>query len=727
MMSDLLQRLKTVPFGVKCLLGLILGTLAAWLVPDYAEDWSIIGTIFIRASQLVTMPFIMLELACSLGGLSSASLRTLLRTGGVVFVLLVILASIAVIIVPTWLPPLTSSNFFNPSLLDDPPQVNLIEKLIPFNIFAAMAEDNFPAVVLFSAFAGLVLQGIKGNEVLLLPMNSARELFRKLNKVVLKITPLAVFSLVSSTLASADTDELIRLHALPIIGLSGALLLAVTVVGLTMSFSTLTWKELWSITKTPLILTASTSNLIISLPTLVGSLQEVLSEKFKDRNEDILTTANEQIGAAVPVGFALPTLGQVYMLMMVPFMGWYADRSFSIIQKLHMLATGIPGSIGGIRSVVRQELAAASLPENLLNIFFLNTEWIYRTEKTLSLIGLIVLVICIVGTTTGTLRLNSKRLFAVLTASLSLGTVLSFGIYAMLTSTLSGSYNKDQILMNRKPLVQISTPIASIKRINSLREASLAAFPSLPVNLDSIRSRGSIRIGVKTSDYPWSFRGSNGALVGYDVDIIQTIANFSTLNVHVVEAPLEVLERMVSNRQLDIALGGIEENAYRAIRIHTSNGYQTIHKALIAWHESVLSVQSAESNRLDRPLRIAIADSYMPSTDQKDAIEEYLGSPGPPVPVTFVRIPAVENFYTKGPSRSFDALLWSAEGGSSWSVMYPKTDVLTVFGSELPNQMVMLLAGDDVTWHQYINEWISIQSSEKLFDKLYRHWILVNE
>ena len=154
MMSDLLQRLKTVPFGVKCLLGLILGTLAAWLVPDYAEDWSIIGTIFIRASQLVTMPFIMLELACSLGGLSSASLRTLLRTGGVVFVLLVILASIAVIIVPTWLPPLTSSNFFNPSLLDDPPQVNLIEKLIPFNIFAAMAEDNFPAVVLFLNYAG---------------------------------------------------------------------------------------------------------------------------------------------------------------------------------------------------------------------------------------------------------------------------------------------------------------------------------------------------------------------------------------------------------------------------------------------------------------------------------------------------------------------------------------------------------------------------------------------
>jgi Na+/H+-dicarboxylate symporter len=311
--------------------------------------------------------------------------------------LLVIAGSLAVILVPTWLPPLTSSNFFTPTLLKEQTQTSLIEKFVPFNIFTAMAEDNFPAVVMFSGFVGLVLQGLSNNEVLLAPMNSARELFRRLNKIVLKMTPFAVFSLVSTTLAAANTDELIRLHALPVIGLSGLLLLAVTVIGLTMSFSTLTWKELWAITKAPLILTASTSNLIISLPTLVSSLQDVLSEKFKDRGSDMIETCNEQIGAAVPVGFALPTLGQVYMLMMIPFMGWYADRPFGLMQKLNMLATGIPGSIGGIRSVVRQELAAAALPENLLNIFFLNTEWIYRSEKTLSLIGLIVLVLCIVA------------------------------------------------------------------------------------------------------------------------------------------------------------------------------------------------------------------------------------------------------------------------------------------------------------------------------------------
>ena len=726
-MKHVLARFSNISFSIKCLTGLILGILASWLVPQYTHYWTVLGTIFIRASQLVTMPFIMLELVCSLGGLSNASLRTLLRTGGLVFMLLVIAGSLAVILVPTWLPPLTSSNFFTPTLLKEQTQTSLIEKFVPFNIFTAMAEDNFPAVVMFSGFVGLVLQGLSNNEVLLAPMNSARELFRRLNKIVLKMTPFAVFSLVSTTLAAANTDELIRLHALPVIGLSGLLLLAVTVIGLTMSFSTLTWKELWAITKAPLILTASTSNLIISLPTLVSSLQDVLSEKFKDRGSDMIETCNEQIGAAVPVGFALPTLGQVYMLMMIPFMGWYADRPFGLMQKLNMLATGIPGSIGGIRSVVRQELAAAALPENLLNIFFLNTEWIYRSEKTLSLIGLIVLVLCIVAVTTNTLRLQKRRLIGTLAITLSIGTALSFGVYGLLSNTLAGSYKKDQVLLSRQPLVDVVTPITSITRITSTSEATQETFPSLPVQLDSIRNRGYIRIGIKTSDVPWSYHGTTNKLVGYDVDVIQTIANFSELKVYVVEAPLNVLERMLGNSQLDIALGGIEENAYRAARILTSSGYQTVHRALVAWHQNVFTVQSAESNRLNRPLRIAVADAYMPSSVQRKSIEEYIGSPGPPVPVSFVRIADAQDFFTKGATASYDALLWNAEGGSAWSVLHPQTDVLTMFGNELPNQIVMLIGGNDIAWQDYIDEWIGICTSEQLFEKLYRHWILVTE
>jgi Na+/H+-dicarboxylate symporter/ABC-type amino acid transport substrate-binding protein len=722
---NMLRRIADLPFGVKSMIGVVLGIIAARVVPEYCATWDIVGTIFIRASQLVTMPFIMLELACSLGELSNASLRTLLRTGGAVLLCLIAAAGMAVLLVPTWLPAITASSFFHPAILETPAPVSLLEKLLPFNIFTAMAADNFPAVVLFSAIAGIVLQGLPDNRGLLDPMLRALDVFRRLNKLVVRFTPIAVFALVSSTLAAADAKELVRLHALPVMGISGAVLLSVFAISMSMSVTTLTWRELWSIMKAPLILTASTANLIIALPTLVASLQDVLTKKFSDKDPGVVESCREQIGAAVPVGFALPTLGQVYMLMMVPFMGWYVSRPFDMVQELRMLATGIPGALGGIRSVIRQELAAASLPENLINVLFLNTEWVYRTEKTVSLIGLVVLALIIAAATTKTLRLRPRRFMTSLGVTLALGVFLTVGVNALLTKTLSGTYNLDQVLRDRAPMVSAIVPFARIDRVASTAEATLTMFPSLPVQLDSIRARGVLRVGIKSGDYPWAFRNGNNQLVGYDVDVMQTAANFSGLSMQIVEAPLEVLELMLHQKQLDLAIGGIEANAYRSARMQNTSGYQTVHKSLVVWPERLADVQNAERNLLQRPLRIAVAETYLPSPDQQDRIEEFLGSPGPPAPVVFTRIASTASFYSGSNRSTYDAMLVSAEGGSSWSVMYPESKVLTPFGNELPTQMVMLLGGNDPAWLRYMDGWLAMQANQRLFAKLYDHWITV--
>jgi len=709
-------------FGMKCVAALLLGVLVAIVIPQYCSLWSPAGTIFLRASQLVTMPFIMLELLCSLGELSNLSLRTLVRAGGAALLFIFITAGAAVVLVPTWLPPIVSSSFFTPSMLDTPEQVNLLEKFIPFNIFSAMAEDNFPAVVLFSCFAGIALQRLPNNSLLLAPLNSARDLFRSLNKIVIKMTPLAVFALVSTTISGSDHSELIRLHALPLIGLLGMVLLSLAILSLTMSVSTLTWRELWRILKAPLILTASTSSLIICLPTLVTSLQDVLAEKFKDRDGDILEACREQIGAIVPVGFALPTLGQVYMLFITPFIGWYVNQPFSSSDTLRVLATGIPGSLGGIRSVVRQELAEAGLPEHLLNIVFLNTEWIYRTEKTLSLIGLVVLALIVIGATTGTLRIQRRRLLASLLATGLGAVVLTFGVHALLTFTLSGSYHRDTILRTRTGLVKPATPFRSLVRIASIDQATPEAHPSLPVSLDSIRRRGYLRVGLRNGEYPWAFTNASGQLVGYDIDLLAAAANFGGLEFRIIEAPIDVLESMLEKQQLDMAVGGIEENLYRSSRLSSSQGYQLVHKALLVRQDLTQLVQSVESHRLGRPLRIGVAETFLPSPAMKDRIEEALGSPGPPVPIAFVRVPSTQHFLA---STAYDALLTTAEGGSSWSVIHPETNVLTMFGRDLPNQMVILLAGRDPLWHNFLNEWIFVQESEGLFKRLYQHWLLV--
>jgi hypothetical protein len=302
---------------------------------------------------------------------------------------------------------------------------------------------------------------------------------------------------------------------------------------------------------------------------------------------------------------------------------------------------------------------------------------------------------------------------------------LTFGVNRLLTHTLSGTYTLDRVLLARAPYVPETVPFESVTTIDAVAQASSTDFPSLPVGLNEIRTRGYLRVGVKTTDYPWAFHGARGRLVGYDLDIIQSVANFSGLPIRIIEAPLDVLEHMLQQQQLDMAIGGIEKNGYRSARIQTSIGYQTAHKALVVWPDRIAAVQSAEQHRLQRPLRIAVADTYLPSPDAQDRIQEYLGSPGPSVPVTFVRIPSVRDFVTDRNTTTHDALLITAEGGSSWSVMFPSTDVITPFYNHLPTQMVMLLGGNDPAWLRYVDDWIALQADQLLFDRLYAHWISV--
>jgi proton glutamate symport protein len=89
-----------------------------------------------------------------------------------------------------------------------------------------------------------------------------------------------------------------------------------------------------------------------------------------------------------------------------------------------MLLTGIPSVAGGLKSAVRQELLAASLPVDLVALVNINAEWLYREEKVLSLLGLVLLVVLVVSGSLGLLRLRRGPLLA----GLSFTTLLALGL-----------------------------------------------------------------------------------------------------------------------------------------------------------------------------------------------------------------------------------------------------------------------------------------------------------
>ena len=713
---DLLSRFpRLLPrsIGGQCILGLVLGLLAFLLLGPRVAVLNPLGQIFLRASQIAVMPYLICELVGSLGSLQSASMRLLSRTGGLVLLAILASGALTVVFLPALLPALTSSVFFSPEMLQPPDPPDLVSTYLPFNIFSALADDNFPAVVLFAAVLGVLVQGLPRRELLLEPLEQLRLLFRRLNKLVARIAPLGILGLTATTLSTLSPELLLRSQALLVLNLVALVLLVV--LGFT-AIVTLTPFDLaasWRILRGPLALTASSANLLIALPLLNESLREEFLRLEPNADPHRQERALEEISALMPVGFALPNLGQVVSLLFLPFAAWFVDRPLSLSDLLTMLATGIPAVTGGLKSAVRQELQQLGLPANLIGLVQINGEWLYRQEKVLSLLGLALLVILVVSASLGVLRFRPWPMLrgGALLAALAIG--LGGGSRALLARNLAGTYRNDRMLLSR-PTTEASVPLL-LRACTTLKPA--------PIRVDSVQRRQVLRVGVRSDQPPWVFRNGAGTLVGFDVDLAKALARHLGVRLEVCEAPLPQLQTLLSQQRLDLAMGGIQDLPLRSLRFLVSGGYQTVHLALVAPDGRVPMLQNLAGAPLGRPLRLAAVDRDLITPAVRDQIAAQLGAPGRPAAVTIQTVPSMSSFLQL--TSRYDALITTAEGGASWAVLHPQMTMLPLFGNSLPSELVVLVGGSDRGFLDFVDDWLARQESRGRLDMLFRHWVQV--
>lgn len=424
--------------------------------------------------------------------------------------------------------------------------------------------------------------------------------------------------------------------------------------------------------------------------------------------------AFEEIAALLPVGYALPTLGQVVSLVFIPFCGWLVDRPLNPEALLRMLLTGIPTVAGGLKAAVRQELLAASLPADLLGLVDLNGSWLYREEKVLSLLGLVLLVILVVCRSLGLLRLRLAPLLLGLVSSGALAAGLGGISQRYLAFQLRGLQHNDQTLLSLRPLLPLQP--TRLLQPDALHPGS--------VTLSDIRRRGVLRVGLRSEALPWAYRNAQGQLVGYDVDLLQALARSLALRLELVEAPLEELEVLLRTERIDLAAGGIQSTPQRAADLTVSADYQQVHLALLVRDEDVGRIEALSRRPLDRPLRLAVSDGSMIGLNLRDQLSALLGAPGRPTPLHLMRIDERRHFFLPS-GRQFDALLVTAEGGSAWAVLHPRTTLLTSFGARLPGQLALLIGGSDPALEDYLDTWLIRKREQGFLQRLFRHWILL--
>jgi ABC-type amino acid transport substrate-binding protein len=455
-----------------------------------------------------------------------------------------------------------------------------------------------------------------------------------------------------------------------------------------------------------LAITASSSNLLIALPLLSKNLQLLLQKS--DSPEPC-----EELTAVISVGFALPMFGQVASLQFIPFAGWYVNQPLSTTAIANMLATGIPSLAGGLKSAFRIELMQAGLPLDLMNLVYVNSEWLYRFEKVLSLEGLVVLAILVVCHNHGLLRYRTLMLSLGIGASIGGSALLGYGMNRSLAVSLKGQYRNAHILLNLKPLVPAAQP------------ELISIANSAPVNLAAIRKRGVLRIGVRRDGLPWAYRNQGGRLVGFDVDLSQSLAKSLGVRITWRQASINNLEKLLNKQQIDLALGGVQASPERAARFSISDGYLPVHLALVVPDAKITKIESLPKQPLGRPLVVAVSDPELLNQQVRENITAKLSSPEHPLQLDLVLLANKEAFFSKANIDRYDAWLTTAEGGASWAITNPNYSVITPFNKELSNELVILIGGNDPALVNYVNAWLSMEKQQGLIAKLFSHWIRV--
>lgn len=205
----MIKRQKSFPLHWQILIALVLAVFYGIYMPDYVDYISWMGTIFLRALQMIIMPLVLSSMISGVANIGDA--QNLGRIGLKTMLFYIITTFIAI------LTGLILVNFFHPGVGAD---LNLLEKaeipaasgnlgqilidIIPENVFAVMSVNRqLLSVILFALLFGFFIIKVseKPRKLLTDLSNSVFEVMMKITLFIIKFTPFGIFGLVADKIA----------------------------------------------------------------------------------------------------------------------------------------------------------------------------------------------------------------------------------------------------------------------------------------------------------------------------------------------------------------------------------------------------------------------------------------------------------------------------------------------------------------------------------------------
>jgi Na+/H+-dicarboxylate symporter/ABC-type amino acid transport substrate-binding protein len=689
--------------SAQILLGFGLGVGTGIFLGELAAPLEIVGSGFVRLLQMTVLPYMTISLIAGLGQLTHAEALLLGRRCGAIMLALwagvLVLVSLFPLTFPNW----ESASFFSSSLIDTQEPFDFLELYIPANPFHSLAESIVPAVVLFSIAMGVALIGIERKQALLDILESLLGTVTVITNGVVRLAPYGVFAIAASSAGTMDVGELGRLQVFLVTHVGLCLLLAFWVLpALITSLTPLTYRQVVGHTRDALVTAFATGNMMVVLPLIAERCKELFQDAGVDGEE-----AQRAVDVIVPASFNFPTQGTLLSLGFVLFAGWFTGTVVSLEQLPNLLASGLVSFFGGVYVAIPFLLDLFRIPADAFQLFVTVDVITGRFGTLLSAMHTVALAVLGGAAMSGRLSLRLARLVRDGIITLVLTAALVVGIRLFFELAVEAEYRGYRVFVE----MNLSQEPVSSKVLTSLP----AAMPHEQgrSQLEEIEERGFVRVGYVRDLLPWAFVNDEQRLVGFDVEMAHLLARDLGVRIEFVRLEWGELAPALSSGICDIVMSGVGVTPTRAREVTFSTPYLDTTLALVVRdHERNRFGSWDAIQKMQQDLRVAVPSNPYLLARLRTALPE----------ATLVAIDSPRMFFQSAEGK-FNALLYSAEAGSAWTLVYPQFSVVVPGPKAITTPNAYPIARGDPELLAYVDAWVALRERDGTIDRLFDYWI----
>ncbi len=700
--------MKKLSLSTKVLIGLIAGILLGLFFGEKVAWFSVLGDVFIGLLQMTVLPYIMFSLIVNIGRLSLDTARKIIKYGLIFLSMLLMVGVIALLLLPLAFPHWENGSFYSADFIQQQVPFDFVKLYIPANPFKALSDNVVPAVVLFSIFIGLGMMKLPNKETLLKPLDVLTDGLNQVNKMIVKITPIGVFSIGAGIVSKLSWADLSRLQGYLLLYLLAVLLITFLVLPyIISSFTPYSSKTIFKITRSTLITIFATGKIIVVFPQLIEDIKEIIRTE-----EGATKEAQDEVDIIMPLAYPFPNLGTFMIFIFVPFAAWYTGGALSWNTAPVFVSSTLLSSFVAPVTGLPFVMDLLHVPQKTFQLFVVSTVITDRIRVVLGAFHLITLTLLTIAAGHGMLKLKAGKLIQGVIVVILAGGVSIYGMNRLLAKSMENIPSNIEIV-NRFKIISPQQPYKILKEARRNPNGKWRGENTL----SRIKRRGTIRIGFYEDAMPFSFYNSDSLLVGYGIDLAFQLA--TDLNVKIEFVPIK-LGNLVENMKadyIDIMMSDIFISGKYAQELELSKPYLNVSLALL------VPKDNDDFNSFESAIEL---DTFTVSYFEREEIaHEFLSFF--PNGGTY-EIHNFNQFFNQREEDSIhlDAHLTSAERASALTIFHPDYKVVNPLPYHISNALVFPVAADEV-WVRYIDKWIDYRTKDGTFDKIYDQWILGNE